>query len=99
MGGAVQLWLPVERFDEAMLLLRRALSWDLLDVSYAVLFDSRRAAATRWDGRAIKPTPKTAVRAPTRCMHAMRALTQPCVFALLARIRAWAQGWSSASAR
>ena len=58
MGGALQLWLPMERFDEGMLLLRRTLRWSLLDVTYAVLFDSRRSAATRWDGKGIKPTPK-----------------------------------------
>jgi hypothetical protein len=62
MGGALQLWLPVERFDEGMLLLRHTLHWELVDITYAVLFDSRRSAATRWDGRKIKPTPKASVR-------------------------------------
>jgi hypothetical protein len=62
MGGALQLWLPVERFDDAMLLLRHTLHWELIDITYAVLFDSRRAAATRWDGKRIKPTPKTKAR-------------------------------------
>ncbi len=62
MGGAMQLWLPMERFEEGLLLLRHALRWDLLDVTYAVLFDSRREDATRWDGRRIKPTPKIQAR-------------------------------------
>jgi hypothetical protein len=66
MGGALQLWLPVERFDDAMLLLRHTLRWELIDITYAVLFDSRRAAATRWDGKRIKPTPKTKA-----CTHAL----------------------------
>lgn len=54
----MQIWLPMERFEEAMLLMRHTLRWSLLDITYAVLFDSRRTAATRWDGRRIKPTPK-----------------------------------------
>ncbi len=64
MGGAQQVWLPMERFEEAMLLLRRTLHWSLLDITYAVLFDSRRTAATRWDGRRIKPTPKVSSLEP-----------------------------------
>ena len=57
-GGAVQLWLPMERFDDGMLLLGRTLGWSLLDVTYTVLFDSRQDHASRWDGKLIKPTPK-----------------------------------------
>ena len=57
MGGAQQVWIPMERFEEGMLLLRHTLRWSLLDITYAVLFDSRRSAASRWDGRRIKPTP------------------------------------------
>ena len=64
MGGAQQVWLPMERFEEAMLLMRRTLRWSLLDITYAVLFDSRRDAATRWDGRRIKPTPKVSSLEP-----------------------------------
>jgi hypothetical protein len=77
MGGAVQLWVPLERFEESLLLLRHTLHWDLIDITYAVLFDSRRAAATRWDGRRIKPTPKTKVRGAARmpCADALRALS------------------------
>ena len=59
-GGATQLWLPMERFDDGMLLLRRTLGWSLLDVTYAVMFDSRQEHASRWDGKLIKPTPKAA---------------------------------------
>ena len=66
MGGAQQLWLPMERFEEAMLLMRHTLRWSLLDITYAVLFDSRRDAATRWDGRRIKPTPKVSSLVRTR---------------------------------
>ncbi len=73
MGGALQLWLPVERFDDAMLLLRHTLHWELIDITYAVLFDSRRAAATRWDGKRIKPTPKTKARIAHT--HALRILS------------------------
>ena len=64
MGGAQQVWIPMERFEEGMLLLRHTLHWSLLDITYAVLFDSRRSAATRWDGRRIKPTPKVSSLEP-----------------------------------
>ena len=64
MGGAQQIWVPMERFEEGMLLMRRTLRWSLLDITYAVLFDSRRTAATRWDGRRIKPTPKVSSLEP-----------------------------------
>ena len=73
MGGALQLWLPVERFDEAMLLLRRTLRWTLLDITYTVMFDSHAAAAVRWDGKSLKPTPKVAVRADKRGVASCRA--------------------------
>jgi len=73
MGEALQLWLPMERFDEALLLLRHALRWELLDITYAVLFDSRHAGATRWDGKAIKPTPKLASLQP-QLVDAIRQL-------------------------
>ena len=73
MGGALQLWLPVERFEEAMLLLRWTLRWELLDISYAVLFDSRAEGARRWDGKAIKPTPKLASLKP-ELIQAIREL-------------------------
>ena len=69
MGEALQLWMPMERFDEALLLLRHTLRWELLDITYAVMFDSRHAGAVRWDGKAIKPTPKLKAR---RCReHAL----------------------------
>jgi len=63
-GGAMQLWLPMEHFDDGMLLLRRSLGWQLLDVTYAVLFDSRREGAVRWDNTRILPTPKLKSLAP-----------------------------------
>lgn len=64
LGGALQLWLPVDRFDEGMLLLRHTLRWELIDITYTVLFDSRRHAAARWDGKLIKPTPKVSSLEP-----------------------------------
>lgn len=61
MGGGFQVWVPMERFEEGLLLLARTLRWRVLDVLYTVQFDSRRKGAKRWDGKAIKPTPKLKV--------------------------------------
>lgn len=38
--GAVQLWLPMERFDDALLLMRRTLGWSMLGAPLSPLSPS-----------------------------------------------------------
>jgi len=90
-SGGLQVWVPMERFDEALLLLRHTLRWELLDCLYARLFDSRREDATRWDGKLILPTPKVQARPGCRGPRALPHPPWPPQAldpALVARIRA-----------
>ena len=47
-----------DRFDESMVVMALQLGWSVADMLYTPLLDSHTAAgSTRWDGRALQPTP------------------------------------------
>lgn len=50
-----------DRFDDSVVALALQLGWSVADALYTPLLDSHTTAgATRWDGRALQPTPRLA---------------------------------------
>lgn len=48
--------LLTEKMDEGLMLLRRLLSWDLIDVTYTTMLKTEQGIR-RWDGKALGDVP------------------------------------------
>ncbi len=46
-----------ERFDEGLMIMRRLLGWDMIDMTYSRMMETK-AGARRWDGKELKNVPK-----------------------------------------
>ena len=57
-GGSFQAWIPLDYFDEALILLARTRGWSLLDITYVKLFDSHVPNRGLRSGKRLLPTPK-----------------------------------------
>ena len=56
---AYQVIVLMERFDEGLLLLKRLLGWDTVDLTYVKINDSHQGLLRRsWDGLTVTPSPK-----------------------------------------
>lgn len=45
-----------EKFDEGLMILRRLLGWDMIDMTYARMMQTKQGSR-RWDGKTLKNVP------------------------------------------
>ena len=47
-----------ERMDEGLMMLRRDLGWQMVDMTYSVLLETKAGERRGWDGRELKNRPR-----------------------------------------
>lgn len=55
--------LLTERFDEGLMVMRRIFGWEMVDMTYRRMMETK-AGARRWDGKDLKNVPKFEVLSP-----------------------------------
>lgn len=48
--------LLTEEFDEGLMMMRRLLGWEMIDMTYSRMMETK-AGARRWDGKELKNVP------------------------------------------